>query len=111
MKPVLVLRHSKPGLQTSRMKRLLDGRPGTRLAAPDGHRSAGVFSDAADCVEDVELSVGNRAQRADGSHLRDDRDAFAQIIERYQRVVYAVAFSGVRDRALSDDVTQDTGRR
>jgi RNA polymerase sigma factor (sigma-70 family) len=36
-----------------------------------------------------------------------DRDAFAQIIERYQRAVYAVAFSGTRDRALADDVTQD----
>jgi RNA polymerase sigma factor (sigma-70 family) len=39
---------------------------------------------------------------------RGDRAAFAQIIERYQRAVYAVAFSGVRDRALADDVTQDT---
>src|SRR5512133_1029875 len=38
---------------------------------------------------------------------RGDRDAFAQIIERYQRAVYAVAFSGVRDRALADDVAQD----
>lgn len=37
-----------------------------------------------------------------------DREAFTQIIERYQRSVYAVAFSGVRDRALADDVTQDT---
>jgi RNA polymerase sigma factor (sigma-70 family) len=37
-----------------------------------------------------------------------DRTAFAQIIERYQRAVYAVAYSGVRDRALADDVTQDT---
>jgi RNA polymerase sigma factor (sigma-70 family) len=38
---------------------------------------------------------------------RGDRDAFAQIIERYQRVVHAVAFSGTRDRAMADDVTQD----
>src|SRR5688572_26758597 len=36
-----------------------------------------------------------------------DRDAFAQIIERYHRTVYAVAFSTVRDRAIADDVTQD----
>lgn len=36
-----------------------------------------------------------------------DRAAFARIIERYQRAVYAVAYSGVRDRALADDVTQD----
>lgn len=39
---------------------------------------------------------------------RGDADAFAQIIERYQRAVYAVAYSGVRDRALADDVAQDT---
>jgi RNA polymerase sigma factor (sigma-70 family) len=39
---------------------------------------------------------------------RGDRDAFAQIVVRYQRPVYAVAFAGVRDRALADDVVQDT---
>src|SRR5688500_10059250 len=39
---------------------------------------------------------------------RGDASAFARIIERYQRAVYAVAYSGVRDRALADDVTQDT---
>ncbi|HUS31746.1 MAG TPA: sigma-70 family RNA polymerase sigma factor, partial [Kofleriaceae bacterium] len=39
---------------------------------------------------------------------RGDRDAFAEIIARYQRAVYAVAFAGVRDRALADDVAQDT---
>jgi RNA polymerase sigma factor (sigma-70 family) len=38
---------------------------------------------------------------------RGDRAAFAAIIERYQRAVYAVAFSGTRDRSLADDVTQD----
>jgi RNA polymerase sigma factor (sigma-70 family) len=38
---------------------------------------------------------------------RGDRGAFAKIIERYQRAVYAVAFSGTRDRALADDVAQD----
>ena len=37
-----------------------------------------------------------------------DRTAFAQIIERYHRAVYAVAFSNARDRALADDITQDT---
>ena len=36
-----------------------------------------------------------------------DRDAFARIIERYHRAVYAVAFSTARDRAIADDVTQD----
>ena len=37
-----------------------------------------------------------------------DREAFARLIERYQRAVYAVAFSGVRDRARADDITPDT---
>lgn len=39
---------------------------------------------------------------------RGERAAFAEIIERYQRAVYAVSYSGVRDRALADDITQDT---
>src|SRR5262245_28283007 len=39
---------------------------------------------------------------------RGDLAAFERIIERYQRAVYAVAYSGVRDRARADDVTQDT---
>src|SRR6185437_17163793 len=38
---------------------------------------------------------------------RGDRAAFARLIERHQRAVYAVAFSATRDRALADDVTQD----
>ena len=37
-----------------------------------------------------------------------DRTAFARIIERYHRAVYAVSFSSVRDRTLADDITQDT---
>ncbi len=36
-----------------------------------------------------------------------DRSAFARLIERHQRAVYAVAFSATRDRSLADDVTQD----
>lgn len=39
---------------------------------------------------------------------RGDRTAFGQLVARYQRAVFAVAFSNVRDRALSDDITQDT---
>lgn len=39
---------------------------------------------------------------------RGEREAFARIIERYQRAVHAVAYSGARDRALADDVTQNT---
>ncbi|MBV8762828.1 MAG: sigma-70 family RNA polymerase sigma factor [Deltaproteobacteria bacterium] len=36
-----------------------------------------------------------------------DRAAFAQLIERHQRAVYAVAFATTRDRTLADDVAQD----
>jgi len=39
---------------------------------------------------------------------RGDHNAFAQIVERYQRAVYAVSLSHVHDRALCDDITQDT---
>jgi RNA polymerase sigma factor (sigma-70 family) len=39
---------------------------------------------------------------------RGDRAAFGAIIGRYQRAVGAVSYSGTRDRALSDDVAQDT---
>jgi RNA polymerase sigma factor (sigma-70 family) len=38
---------------------------------------------------------------------RGDRAAFGQLVERYQRAVHAVVFSHVRDRALSDDLTQE----
>lgn len=37
-----------------------------------------------------------------------DAAAFGRIVERYQRAVHAVSYSGTRDRALSDDVAQDT---
>ena len=36
-----------------------------------------------------------------------DRAAFAALIERHQRAVYAVAFAATRDRSLADDVAQD----
>jgi RNA polymerase sigma factor (sigma-70 family) len=39
---------------------------------------------------------------------RGDQTAFAQIVERYQDAVYAVSYATTRDRALADDVTQDT---
>ena len=39
---------------------------------------------------------------------RGDRAAFAAIIERHQRAVHAVAYARVRDRALADDIAQDT---
>ncbi|HEY0992444.1 MAG TPA: sigma-70 family RNA polymerase sigma factor, partial [Kofleriaceae bacterium] len=39
---------------------------------------------------------------------RGEREAFGALIERYQAVVSAVSFSRTGDRALSEDVAQDT---
>jgi RNA polymerase sigma factor (sigma-70 family) len=39
---------------------------------------------------------------------RGERSAFGQLVERYQGVVCAVTYSGTRNRALSEDVAQDT---
>lgn len=39
---------------------------------------------------------------------RGERDAFGHLVERYQNLVCAVSFSAVGDRALSEDVAQDT---
>src|SRR5436190_2058742 len=39
---------------------------------------------------------------------RGERAAFGALIERHLAAVWAVSFSGTRDRALSDDVAQDT---
>jgi RNA polymerase sigma factor (sigma-70 family) len=39
---------------------------------------------------------------------RGDRAAFGCLVERYQRMVEAVAYSSTRDRALVDDAVQDT---
>jgi len=39
---------------------------------------------------------------------RGERDAFCHLVERYQNLVCAVSFSAVGDRALSEDVAQDT---
>ncbi|MBL8624010.1 MAG: sigma-70 family RNA polymerase sigma factor [Myxococcales bacterium] len=39
---------------------------------------------------------------------RGERDAFGALIERHLDAVWAVSFSRTRDRALSDDVAQDT---
>jgi RNA polymerase sigma factor (sigma-70 family) len=40
--------------------------------------------------------------------MRMEPAEFGQIVERHQRAVYAVVFANVRDRALADDLTQDT---
>jgi RNA polymerase sigma factor (sigma-70 family) len=39
---------------------------------------------------------------------RGETGAFGLIVERYQRVVVAVAFAAVRDRVLAEDIAQDT---
>ncbi len=39
---------------------------------------------------------------------RGERAAFGHLVERYQNLVCAVSFSAVGDRALSEDVAQDT---
>jgi RNA polymerase sigma factor (sigma-70 family) len=40
--------------------------------------------------------------------LAGDREAFGQIVERYQSLVAAVAFSGTGNLALSQDIAQET---
>src|ERR1700741_3872576 len=62
MEPVLVLRDAKPGLQTGRMKSLLDGRPGTRLAASDWHRSVRAM---AIIIMNIEITLGLAKTRQD----------------------------------------------
>ncbi|HET8645511.1 MAG TPA: sigma factor, partial [Vicinamibacteria bacterium] len=37
-----------------------------------------------------------------------DRGAFARIVERYQALVCAIAYSGTGDVGLSQDIAQDT---
>ncbi|MFN3337054.1 MAG: RNA polymerase sigma factor, partial [Thermomicrobium sp.] len=37
-----------------------------------------------------------------------DHDAFAELVRRYQRLVYAVSYRLLHDHALAEDVTQDT---
>lgn len=53
-----------------------------------------------------------RATRSDSELVAacrgGDREAFGELVERYQRVVGAVSFSGTGDRVLAEDVTQDT---
>jgi DNA-directed RNA polymerase specialized sigma24 family protein len=39
---------------------------------------------------------------------RGEHAAFGELVERYQRIVCAVAYAGTRDRSLGEDVAQDT---
>jgi RNA polymerase sigma factor (sigma-70 family) len=50
-------------------------------------------------VTDAELLEASR---------RGERDAFGELVGRYQRVVSAVSYSRTRDRALGEDVAQET---
>lgn len=54
----------------------------------------------------MQVSAPDRDATLIEASTRGDRAAFAELIERYQRAVYAVSYSGVRDRALADDITQ-----
>lgn len=55
---------------------------------------------------------GSNMERSDAELLeasrRGERAAFAALVERYQGVVCAVSYSRTGDRALSEDVAQDT---
>jgi len=50
-------------------------------------------------ITDAELIAASR---------RGDATAFGEIVDRYQRAVSAVSYSGTGDRTLSEDVAQDT---
>ena len=56
--------------------------------------------------------MGQTIAMTDGELLeasrRGERDAFGELVERYQHVVCAVTYSRTRDQALSEDVAQDT---
>lgn len=55
--------------------------------------------------------MGTNAPTDDGlveASRRGDLDAFGQLVARYQDVVCAVSFSSTGDRALSEDVAQET---
>lgn len=58
-------------------------------------------------------TTGSAAPRGDDAWLveasrRGERAAFGQLVERYQRAVTAVSLSACGNRALCDDVAQDT---
>ncbi len=55
----------------------------------------------------MERAIPSDAELLDASR-RGERAAFGHLVERYQNLVCAVSFSAVGDRALSEDVAQDT---
>jgi RNA polymerase sigma factor (sigma-70 family) len=54
---------------------------------------------ALDMATDVDLVLACRA---------GDRNAFGQIVDRYQSLVCAIGYSGTGDLALSQDLAQET---
>src|SRR5438876_876971 len=63
-------------------------------------------------LHDMGHSIATQLLSSDAELLeasrRGERDAFGAIVGRYQRVVSAVSYSRTRDRALGDDVAQET---
>jgi len=90
-----------------------------RAREPEGHRAASrakchCFAGRAEilsCAAGVEALVSDMG-RSDAELLeaskRGEREAFGALVERYQGVVCAVSYSRTGDRALSEDVAQDT---
>ncbi len=56
---------------------------------------------------DMGRSTTSDAELVEASR-RGERAAFGELVERYQRVVCAVGYSGTSDRSLGEDVAQDT---
>jgi RNA polymerase sigma factor (sigma-70 family) len=55
----------------------------------------------------METAIASDADLIDASR-RGERAAFGALVERYATMVSAVSYAGVRDRALGEDVAQDT---
>jgi RNA polymerase sigma factor (sigma-70 family) len=62
-------------------------------------RATARITDMGRAPSDAELIEASR---------RGEQAAFGELVTRYQGVVCAVGYSGTRDRALSEDVAQDT---
>jgi RNA polymerase sigma factor (sigma-70 family) len=56
----------------------------------------------------METTVTIKLTEAIAASRSGDRDAFGQIVAQYQDMVCAVAFSHTGDRALSEDIAQET---
>ncbi|MGE5184851.1 MAG: RNA polymerase sigma factor [Acidobacteriota bacterium] len=55
----------------------------------------------------MERAVASDADLIDASR-RGERDAFGVLVERYARMVEAVSYAGTRDRALGEEIAQET---